>query len=712
MDEDEKKRKTGRHEARPAQMADKTVLLKLFKHEGRPLSLEDLRRTLNLTKAHRRDVRKLVKEMAREGSIVRLKNDRFGIPHEMNLEVGTLWCTRSGNGFVIPDKEGQKDIFVPARAIQSALHGDKVVVRVEHTTRGSREGKVVKITERRTRNITGFIKKQKGLFYLIPDDERVSSHFIVSQPADTKLMEGDLAACRITKFPEGGGDPECKLLKVFHGLSDVKSISQFINYKHGLPHRFTRTAESEAKDVDCAVSPEQRTDLREIPHVTIDGEYAKDFDDAVAIEKSGSGYLLYVSIADVSHYVTPRTALDEEAYRRGTSVYFPGTVIPMLPKELSNGICSLNPHEDRYAVTARLRYNKNGGLLDTHFEKSVIKSASRLTYRQVEDALNGNAAAVKEMGRLMKGLKWMRDLAALLRAGRQQKGNLDFDLPEPEVVLDMEGGIADILKSERLVSQTIIEEFMIAANEAAARYIEGKKAPQIYRVHESPDREKLTDFERLLRTLNVEYKQDRSGRLHLQEILDTVKDKEYEFLINRVLLRSMKQARYSPINKGHFGLALESYVHFTSPIRRYPDLVCHRVLKALIDGDKLPYGGSELEKMSVHLSERERGAMEAEREVEDRIRILFMKDRIGGEYEGIITRISSFGFFVELFDLYVEGLILLSTLSDDYYAFQEDKFRIIGRRTRKIFRIGDHVRVTVVLADVETKRLHFELIPG
>jgi ribonuclease R len=310
----------------------------------------------------------------------------------------------------------------------------------------------------------------------------------------------------------------------------------------------------------------------------------------------------------------------------------------------------------------------------------------------------------------MGALERMRELAAILRQKRERNGSLDFDLPEPEVILDMEGGIADILKSERLYSQTIIEEFMVAANEASARFIESRKMPQIYRVHEPPEKEKLNDFERLLRILNVEYRHDAAGRLPLQAILDSVKDREYEFLINRVLLRSMKQARYSPVNRGHFGLSLTSYIHFTSPIRRYPDLVCHRVLKAIIDGRKQPYEEAELEKMALHLSEKERSAMEAEREVEDRVRILFMKEKTGDEYEGIITRISSFGFFVELFDVFVEGLVLLSTLYDDYYAFQEEKFRIIGRRTRRIFRIGDHVRVKVVLADVETNRLHFTLV--
>jgi ribonuclease R len=298
-------------------------------------------------------------------------------------------------------------------------------------------------------------------------------------------------------------------------------------------------------------------------------------------------------------------------------------------------------------------------------------------------------------------------LAAILKRRREEAGGLDFDLPEPEVVLDMEGGVKDILRSERLFSQNIIEEFMIAANEAVAIFIEGRKVPSLYRIHEPPDREKLHDFQKLLQTLSVEYKKDSKGQMPLQSILHRVQNKDYEFLINRILLRSMKQAKYSALNKGHFGLALTSYTHFTSPIRRYPDLVCHRALKSILEGSAIPYPEQELERMSTHLSDRERVAMEAERELEDRVRVLFMKEKIGEEFDGVISHITSYGFFVELFDVFVEGIVLLSSLYDDYYAFQEDKFRLVGRRTRKIYRIGDHVRVRIVLADVETKRLHF-----
>ncbi len=692
----------------------KNDLLKVFRKASRPLSIDDLKGLVDTWSTSKKAVKAYLREMIKEGSVVRLKSNRFGIPDEMNLEVGTLCCTRSGNGFVTPEKEGGRDIFVPSRFIEDAMHGDKVVVRIEHTARGRREGRVVKVAERKTKQITGFVRQQRDRFFLVPDDERISIHFVVTQtPKAVNLKDGDLAAAKVTDYPETG-DPECRIVKVFGELDDAQKISRFIAFKQGLPARFPKKVEDEAKQSQLDIAAEGRLDLRAIGHVTIDGEFAKDFDDAVYVEKAKKDFLLYVSIADVSHYVAPNSAMDKEAYRRGTSVYFPGTVIPMLPKKLSNDICSLNPNEERMTVTVRLRYDAQGVLLQASFDRSVIKSARRLTYHQVEDALVKKDRKVREaLKEMMPELELMGELANLLKGRREARGTLDFDLPEPEVVLDMEGGIAQILRSERLFSQGIIEEFMIAANEAVARFITEQKQPLVYRVHEPPEREKLNDFEQLLQALGVPYKTDSKGRLPLQSILKNVQEKEHEFLVNRILLRSMKQARYSAQNKGHFGLALDFYSHFTSPIRRYPDLLCHRILKQIIarPGGKVPlYGEEDLEKMAGQLSERERSAMEAERETEDRVRVLFMKEKVDEVYDGIISHITSYGFFVELFDVFVEGLVLLSSLHDDYYAFEEQKFRLIGRRTHKVFRIGDRVRIRVALADVEKNLLHFALL--
>jgi ribonuclease R len=689
-------------------------LLELFKREKRPLSMDDLRGFVDSWKARKKEIKKVLRDLARDGELVRMRNNRFGLPEEMNLEVGTLWCTKSGNGFVMPEKEGEKDIFVPSQLIGGALHGDRVVVRIEHAGRGKKEGRIIKVAERKTKNVTGYLRQRKSLFFLVPDDERISAHFLVEPgKKDEPLRDGELVAAKVTRFPDGG-DPECKVVKIFGALDDVKKISQFVVYKSGLSPRFPRNADVQAKGTTVHIDLTGRVDLRGTNHVTIDGEFAKDFDDAVFVEKTKKGFVLYVSIADASHYVPIDSPIDREAYERGTSVYFPGSVIPMLPRQLSNIVCSLNPHEERMTITARLSYSTKGELTHASFDKSVIKSAHRLTYHQVEAAIVKNDKKQREALRdILLLIENMGELARVLKARREEKGNLDFDLPEPEVVLDIEGGIKDIFRSERLFSQGIIEEFMIAANEAVARFISDQGHPLVYRVHESPEREKLHDFERLLRTLAVNYKADAKGRLPLQKILQTIRGQDHEFLVNRILLKSMKQARYSAINKGHFGLSLDYYCHFTSPIRRYPDLICHRILKNLIGKGrtgKPSYAEDELERMASHLSGKERAAMEAEREIEDRIRVLFMKERLGQIYEGVISHITSYGFYVELLDVFVEGVVLLSSLHDDYYAFEEEKFRLVGRRTHKIYRIGDHVRVRVETADVEKNLLQFGLI--
>jgi len=690
----------------------KDMLLAVFKREKRPLALGELARILGLTSKQKQSLKRFVKGLAGEGSIVSLKNNRYGLSEEMSLVTGTLWCTRSGNGFIIPEKKGERDLFVPARSIKNAFHGDRVVARVEHTFRGRKEAKIVKVTQRKMSNIVGFIKKDRNLAYVIPEDDRISGHFLVNRRTNLgDLHNDDLVAARITRFPEEGNDPECKILSVFSGLQDIKSITRFVEYKRGLPLRFKKIVETEARGLDFTADPAERLDLRATKHVTIDGELAKDFDDAVCVEKTDHGFTLYVSIADVSHYVVPGSNLDDEAYARGTSVYFPGTVIPMLPKRLSNGICSLNPREDRLTITAKLTFDHDGKPTGTSFYRSIIRSVMRLTYNEVEDALTRkDRKPAKKVLDLLPELELMGKLASLLGGEREKRGSLDFDLPEPVVMLDIEGGIKNILRSERLFSHRIIEEFMIAANEAVARFLSGKGASPLFRVHEPPDAEKLRDFKRLLQALSVGYTKGPPTARSLQSVLADAEGTEYEFLINKVLLKSMKQARYSAVNKGHFGLASDCYLHFTSPIRRYPDLLCHRILKGILANSPARRIDNELEKMATHLSDQERMAMEVEREIEDRTRVLFMKERIGEEYDGIISHVASFGFFVELFDVFVEGLVLLSDLLDDYYRFEEEKFRIIGRRTRRIYRIGDKVRVRVTLADVEKNRLHFALI--
>jgi ribonuclease R len=682
-------------------------LLIFMNRQKHPLTLNHFNEYFAVDRDRRKDLKTILKTLIRKGSIFKLKGHMFGIANEPELVIGTLSCTKSGNGFVIADKEDVRDIFVPSRFMKNAFHGDTVTVRTDHAFRGRKEGKIVDVIKRNTNNIIGYINIINNIHCVSPEDARYNYDFIVNEhTSKIKAGEGAFVAARITRFPDSKTNPECEILRVFRdGLDDVNAITEFIEYKYDLPRNFKKSTESEAKSLSVNVAGTERVDLKKLKHITIDGELAKDFDDAVCIQKRKNGYLLFVSIADVSSYVVTNSRLDKEAYTRGTSVYFPGKVLPMLPKILSNDLCSINPLENKLALTVEMEYDSNGKLTKNAFYKSIIRSTKRLTYGQVEDAVTKeHRETPKELKEHMGDLEHMAELALLLKKKREERGSLDFDLPESEVILDIEGGLQNIIRSERLFSHQIIEEFMVSANEAVARFLRDNKAPAIYRIHEEPDKEKLKEIEKFLHTLPAQHK-NRSGGHFLQSILQRARGTDYEFFINRVLLRSMKQARYSATNKGHFGLASDCYLHFTSPIRRYPDLLCHRSLKHALSGTQHPE--NDYEQMAAHLSERERLAMEAERELEDRIRILFMKNKLGKIYHGIISHINAYGFFVELNEIFVEGLVLLADLSNDYYHYEEEKFRLIGRRTRKIYRIGDKITIKVIMANVETKRLLF-----
>ncbi len=689
-------------------MTEDTVL-RIFTSARRPVGIDELENIFGRDRPKRRALMKLVNSLIAKGRVIELKNKRFGLTREMNLVSGTLWCTRSGNGFVIPDEEGERDVFISSRNLNNAVHGDKVTVRIDHYSRGKPEGKIIRIIRRISNKIMGFTKIHDNSIYIIPEDYRYNVEYKVTQ-GKRDIPDGQLVVAGITAFPGEKPEPQCKIVRIIGELSSVSAITKFIEYKHSLKRRFTKAIENETTNVISGVTPSRRKDQRGLTFVTIDGRNARDFDDAVAIERTPHGFTLHVAIADVSHYVKRGSLLDEEALKRGTSIYFPDRVLPMLPKALSNGICSLNPLEDRYALTVSITFDRDGRATGSSFYPSIIQSHMRLTYEAVEMAtVMKDPKTRRRLEPVLPDLEDMAELAGLITCIREKRGSIDFDLPEPEVILDIKGGIRQIIRAERLNSHRIIEEFMVSANEAVARYFEDYGTPALFRVHEPPEKEKLRDFERLLQSLGIGYKK-KGASAALQDILTRVCGTNYEFIVNRVLLRSMKQARYFARNRGHFGLASESYLHFTSPIRRYPDLVCHRILKNLLLKNKKPvYTEDELVTMANHLSERERLVMDAERELEDRVRILYMKDKLGETFKGIISHVTSFGFFVELTDIFVEGLVLTSTLTDDYYHFEENKYRLFGTRTRKSYRIGDTITIKVSLADVTSGKLHFEV---
>ena len=691
-------------------------ILQLMAEEDRPLLLREILRRLGLQKERRQKAREFLRDLADGGKVVRIRGNRYGLPSKMNLIVGRIKTHPDGYGFVIPEAEGEEDIFISPRNLKEAMHGDRVVARVESIRRKGKEGSVIRILERKTRKVVGKFMRAKNYSYLIPEDERILQEVFIPEGETKRARPNQIVVAEITQYPTERARPEGRITHILGYPDDPEIEPQIIIHKYDLPQRFTSAALKEAQNLLPTPSSHDyrdRVDLREIPTFTIDGENARDFDDAVSIEREKDGGVkLYVSISDVSHYVKEDTALDNEAYSRGTSVYFPDRAIPMFPTELSNEICSLHPGVDRLTLTAELRYDGNGERKGVQFYPSIIRSDERLTYTLVRKILVEEEANLKKKFKhLLPSLELMADLCQELRRRRTERGAIDFDLPEPEIILNLQGETEDVIRAERNLAHQIIEEFMIAANEAVAHFMEEKGLPFIYRIHEPPKKEAMDEFRRFISHLGYKMRKesDHSPK-EFQRVVSDVKGWPEERVVNEILLRSMKWARYSAKNLGHFGLASDGYTHFTSPIRRYPDLIVHRFLKRVLAKEEVKISEEILAGKADHLSYRERVAMEAEREILGRYRVRFMKDKIGEEYEGIISGVAAFGFFVELKDIFVEGLVRVTSLHDDYYQYHEKKYCLVGERTHKTFSIGDIVKVRVDRVDVERRHIDFGLI--
>ncbi|UCD71072.1 MAG: ribonuclease R [Syntrophobacterales bacterium] len=695
---------------------DRRVVVELLKRENHPLVLRDLVRRLDLSHEEKRMLKVLLNEMTSEGQILRIKGRRYILPSRMNTVVGRLQCHPDGYGFVIVEDGNQPDIFIKPRDIGEAMHGDRVAVRIEdlRKRRGKgREGRIVRILERGTKRIVGRFKPGDGFGRVVPDDDRYLFEAIIPKNRTMKAREDQVVVTEIIEYPTIAKNPVGRIIHILGYPGDPEIVPRIVIGEYDLPHGFPTPVIREVKAIRQKVRDEEivgRVDLRSKVTVTIDGENARDFDDAVSIEERDGGYILWVSISDVGSYVNPGTHLDKEAYRRGTSVYFPDRVIPMFPPELSNGICCLHPHMDRLTLTVALRFDGEGNVGDCDVFKSVIQSDARLTYGAVRRILVDRDT--EEMGRyekLLPSLEAMGRLCSLLAVKRRERGSLDFDLPEPEIILNLQGEAQEIIKAERNFAHQIIEEFMIAANEAIAIKLTQAGFPLLYRVHEEPDVDKIRDFGRFIALLGYRLKMRRpNGPRQFQRLLEEVRGKPEERLVNTVLLRSMKQAHYSDKNLSHYGLSLDCYTHFTSPIRRYPDLLVHRQLNKIIEGG---YPSKEdFSQRAQHLSERERVAMEAEREILKRYRVKFMEQRIGEQFDGIISGVNPFGFFVELGEVFVEGLVHIGSLPDDYFLYDEKGYRLIGKHSKKIFRIGDRLRIAVERVDSEKQQIDFRLI--
>lgn len=690
---------------------------KLYK----PMLKEELAEAFNIKRKEYRAFFEVLETMEKEGTIIRTRSDRYGLPYKMNLVVGILEGNEKGYGFLIPNDDDIDDIYISPENMGSALHGDKVIVRIIKSGGFGRkdEGEIIRILDRANEIVVGTFEHNKNFGFVVPDDNRISVDIFIPKADIMGAKTNQKVVVRVKKWPEKRRSPEGKVVEIL-GYYDEKGtdvLSVIRQYK--LPEEFPKKVINEVLSIEQKVSKEEimnRVDLRDEYIFTIDGADAKDLDDGVSIKKLANGnYLLGVHIADVSHYVREGSILDKEAYKRGNSVYFVDRVIPMLPKELSNGICSLNPGEDRLAMTVSMEINKSGEVIKHDIVESVINSKARLVYEDISDLLEGkNKQIKKENSQLYSDLILMEELCNILKEKRERRGSLDFDFPEAKIILDEEGKPVDIVKEDRRIANRIIEEFMLVTNETIAEYLYWSQYPCLYRIHEEPDIEKIKEFSKFIH--NFGYSLKGRQEIHpkkLQELLSEIKGKKEETIISTLLLRSLKKARYSEEQEGHFGLAAKFYCHFTAPIRRYSDLQVHRIIKDFINGKMTRNRKNHMEKILPEIAEQtstmERVAEEVEREVEDLKKAQFMAERIGEVYEGMVSSLTHFGMFVQL-DNTVEGLVHFSNMVDDYYYFDEDNYYIIGERTNKKYRIGDTVTVQVINADMLKRTIDFMLV--
>ncbi len=746
----------------PYPLPSREYIVQILEHAGRPLEGSELAQALDIQTGELEDFARRVRAMERDGQVMCNRRGAYILPDRAALIPGRVEGHPDGFGFLIPD-DGSDDMFLGPRSMREVLHGDRVLVRVAGLDqRGRREGKIVEVLSRANTRIVGRVVVEQGVAFVAPENRRINQNILlVPETGKRKPVAGQVVTVELTQQPTSNNQPIGRIVETLGGYADDGMEIEIALRKHDLPFEFSAEVKAEARKLPSAVRKKDwtdgREDIRHLPLVTIDGETAKDFDDAVYCEKQGKGYRLLVAIADVSHYVQPGTELDNEALARGNSVYFPRRVIPMLPEKLSNGLCSLNPEVERLCMVCDMSINATGVIKAYRFYPAVMFSHARLTYTKVAAALYEQDEAMRtELGELLPHLETLDVLFRILLKARAKRGAIEFETVETKMVFGDEGKIERIVPESRNDAHRLIEECMLAANVCASEFLQKHEHPSLYRVHAGPTAEKLGNLREFLAEFGLSLGGgDSPQAADFAKVVDKIKERPEAQLIQTVMLRSLQQAQYSPDNVGHFGLAYEAYTHFTSPIRRYPDLLVHRAIKAVLQ--KTQYqpasGGVELlkdtrrrkgrpvreadaefvaaeksqsgkrssakaalkalwEDIGVHCSQTERRADEASRDVESWLKCFYMQDRVGEQYTGNITAAVPFGIFVTLDELFVEGLVHISDLGADYFHFDEARHELVGERTGQRFRLADRVKVQLVRVDLESRKIDFRLIEG
>ena len=692
---------------------DRNALLDYLSEAGRPLKAEAILEAFGLKGQRMRSMLvDRLRGMVRAGQLIENRRHEYCLTRKLKLIAGTVSAHRDGFGFVIPD-EGDDDIYLSAREMRPLFDGDRVAVKIRGVDRrGKPEGELVEILDRGLREIAGQFIRERGIGVVVPDNPKLGHRVLIGKGDAGGAKPGQIVVAEIIDYPTQVEQATGKIIEII-GAPDQKGIATDIAiHSHGIPTRWPKAVKNQADEFGSkvpAAAKRGRVDLRDTDLVTIDGKDARDFDDAVYCEPHGDGWRLLVAIADVAHYVEYRSPLDKEAVARGTSVYFPDRVVPMLPEVLSNGLCSLNPKVDRLCMVCDMQVNADGKVTRSKFVEGLMRSKARLTYAKVSAFLDGDPKAVPRS--LQKSIRNLHDLYRAFAKARSRRGAIELDLPQVKFELNKGGEIERIRAVERNDAHKLIEECMIAANVEAAKFLSRHRIPGLYRVHAKPDAERFDELRRYLVSLGLKVPHSQHIKpKQFNELLKKVKARPDSAAISMQMLRSLTHAEYTPENIGHFGLALDNYAHFTSPIRRYPDLLVHRAIRHIVRGGKpakYAYDRSSMARLGAISSAHERRAEEATRDVEAWLKCQYMADRVGDAYDGVVTGVTNFGLFVQIRELMADGLVHVTNLPNDYYEFDQETLQLVGERTGRTFSLGDEMRILVQRVDMESRKIDF-----